>query len=271
MSLAPSRYRQILSNYLLAIPLLLVPTTAFWAEEDDKAGEVIKAAVEALGGARFLAVKNTVSEGRYFFYNKGRKGFARFFDWTVYEDPVKSRSQLGNGKRADITVHNLQLNKGWRKESPVDLKELTEKDMEDFKSQIKKDLNYILKNRRNEDGLSLFYFGPDEISEDGDWEAVEFVDKTNDTVTVYFDRESHFPTKVKSQFTDSLGLRHEREVEFFNWHEIDGVQFSLRSDTHIDGELADQTYIEEIRVNEVIPEDHFLAPPVKVPKKKKKN
>ena len=271
MSMALIRYRPIVTKPLLAILLLLAsPARLGAAQEDGKAAAVVKAAVEALGGARFLAVKNIVSEGRYFFYKAGRKGFTSFFDWTVYEEPVKSRFQFGKGKRAEVTVHNLQLNKGWVKEGPFDRKELTEKQIEDFRRQIKGDLGYLLRNRRNEDGQSMFYYGPGEISGEGDLEAVEFIDKTNNTVTVYFDRESHFPTKVESHFTDGLGLGHKREVEFYNWHEIDGVQLALRTDAHVDGELAEQTFIEVIRVNDAIPEEHFLEPPVKVQKKKKK-
>ena len=116
----------------------------------------------------------------------------------------------------------------------------------------------------------MFYYGPDDISGDGVLEAVEFIDRVNDSVIIYFDRKSHFPNKVESHFTGDLGIRHKRAVEFYNWHDTDGLQAPLRSDTYVDGELSSQTFLEIMRVNQVIPEDYFLKPTVKERKQKKK-
>lgn len=256
----------------IACILLIGLSAVGWRSQGapDRAAQVVQAAIDAMGGKAYLEVKNTVSHGRYFVFRDGRQGFSRFFDWTVYEEPVKSRFQLGNGKNAEVHVHNLELNKGWVKESAFDVREISEQEMEQFKETIKRDLDYLLRNRLDEEGMNEFYYGPDEIAGSGELEAVEFIDRSNDSVVVYFDRKTHLPNKVEGHFTDNLGLRHKEETEFYNWHEISGVLSPLRHDTFVDGELSSQMFLEELLINQVIPAEQFLEPEVKERKKKNK-
>ncbi len=238
-------------------------------EASSKAREVVAAAIEAMGGKAYLKVENSTSEGRYFVFQKGRKGFAKFFDWTVYSDPVKSRFQSGKGKRQIVTVHNMELEKGWRLEGVHDVEPLKPEEIEDFRRVVKRDLDYLLRNRLDEDGLQLFYYGQDEVSGSGNWEAVEFLDTANDSVVVFFDRDTHLPAKVETHVTNKMGVRLKQEKEFYNWHWIDGVFAPLRIDILVDGELSQQQFLEKLAFNTEIPPDYFLEPQAK-PRKNKK-
>ena len=103
--------RSLVASFLLSVVCALWSVVA--AEQPAKAREVIAAAIEAMGGKNYLEVKNYHKVGRRFIFdNKGRRGFAPFQDWTVFE-PIKWRFQLGKDKRRQVQIYNLEIGKGW--------------------------------------------------------------------------------------------------------------------------------------------------------------
>ena len=236
---------------------------------DGKARKVIDAAVTAMGGDAYLEVRNSQSSGRYFIFRKGRKAFTRYRDWTVY-DPVKSRFETGKKEKDQIvSVHNMELNKGWKLEGEFDVEEIPGKELDSWMKSVRKDLNFLIKQRLDEEGMSLYYYGPDDIAGQGEFEAVEFLDASNNSVVVFFDLKSHLPEKVENEYTDDTGLRHKMEWEFYNWHTIQGVHTPLRTDIYLDGEISQQFFIEDLAYNLQIPESQFLEPAIDEKKKAK--
>ena len=253
-------------------PIVTLLLAGLWGAppENAQAQEIIQRAVEAMGGAAFRGIRTRSTSGRYFAFRKGRKAFIRFQSWTQYENPAKFRQQLGKGKRQTVVVYNLELDRGWRQEGLHEVDLISQQQIEDFRHSVKTDIDYLLLNRLDEEGMSFFYFGPDEVAGAGNWEAVEFIDSSNDSVIIYFDVDSHLPAKIESHFTDSMGLRHESSTEFYNWHTFNAVRTPLRLDTYVDGELAQQYFLEETQFNPLIPAEMFLKPVVKPKKDKKK-
>ncbi len=236
---------------------------------EGKARKVIDAAVTAMGGDAYLEVRNSHSSGRYFIFRKGRKAFTRFRDWTVY-DPVKSRFETGkNEKNQIISVHNMELNKGWKLEGEFDVEEIPDKDLNSWMKSVRKDINFLIKQRLDEEGMNLYYYGPDDIAGQGEFEAVEFLDASNNSVVVFFNLNSHLPEKVENEYTDDTGLRHKMEWEFYNWHTIQGVHTPLRTDIYLDGDISQQIFTEDLAYNLQIPESQFLEPAIDEKKKAK--
>ena len=234
--------------------------SAVRAEPPTKAREVIAAAIEAMGGKNYLEVKNYHKVGRRFIFdNRGRRGFAPFQDWTVFE-PIKWRFQLGKDKRRQVQIYNLEIGKGWILEGKNSVEEIPEEEIEDFEKGVQGDIDILLRDRVDEEGMSLFYYGPDEISGSGEYEAVDFLDAFNKSVVIFFDLESHLPLKMETHVINSVGVRLKQETEFENWHTIQGVHTPLRSDHYTDGEMSRQIFIEEITFNVDIPSEYFLEP-----------
>ncbi len=230
------------------------------AEQPSKAREVIAAAIEAMGGKNYLEIRNYHKVGRYFsFDNRGRSGFTPFMDWTVFE-PIKWRFQLGKDKRRQVQIYNLEIGKGWILEGKSSVEEIPEEEIKDFEKGVQVDIDILLRNRVDEEGMSLFYYGPDEISGSGEYEAVDFLDASNKSVVIFFDLESHLPLKMETHIITSVGVRLKQETEFGNWHTIQGVHTPLRSDHYTDGEMSRQIFIEEITFNGDIPPEYFLEP-----------
>jgi len=252
------------AGMFLAI-LLLTGSTLFdlRAEEtgSSKARQVVENAIEAMGGDTYRNVKSTHSYGRYFQFVKGRKGFARYNDWTILE-PVKWRFQQGKGKNQYVMIYNLEQGKGWTLEGEDIVEEIPEDSIERFRRSVKEDLDILLRYRLDEEGMNMFYYGPDDIAGQGKYEAVEFLDLTNNSIVVFFDRQTHLPTKVETHSTDQVGVRHKEELELSNWHDIEGVKTPLRFDFYVDDEISWQRFLEGITFNPEIPPDYFLEPVV---------
>lgn len=257
--LQPLPFILLLVSFEVGLPLQ--------ANEDsgDPARSVIDQAIEAMGGDAYRNVRSSTSQGRLFTFSKKGKGFALYHDWTVY-DPIKSRFQLGEGKRQYVEVYNAELNKGWSLEGERDVTELPAEAVKTFFEEVSVDLDVLLHSRLDEEGMSLFYYGPDEIAGEGNFEAVEFVDRTNNSAVVFFDRDTHLPSKIETHYTDKVGVRHKREQQRFNWHVIEGVNVALNLETYTDDELSSQQFIEQITFNpDEMPSSLFEKP---VPTKK---
>lgn len=251
------------SSLFLLIASVASPASRAEDGQNPKALEVIEAAIEAMGGEKYLNVKNSYSRGRWFMFDRhGRKSFSRYQDWTVYE-PIKSRFQLGEGKRQVARIHNLEAGKGWSvsgEKEDAKVEEIPAEEMERFKDAVKRDLHVLLRQRVNEPQLNLYYWGPEEIAGTGEHEAVEFLDATNMSVVVFFDRKSKLPAKLETTVTNRLGIREKHETEYYNWHTIQGVHTPLRIDDYVDEKMSSQLFIEEISYNIQAPPDLFLAP-----------
>lgn len=237
--------------------------------QDERARAVIARAIEAMGGQAYLDMERISSSGNYFRFKKGAKAFSKYQDWTSFQ-PAKWRFQLGEGKRQYLQVYNLELNQGWVLEGKTSLEPIKEEDLDEFRRAVRQDMDILLRYRVDEEGMNLYYYSRDEVAGQGDWEAVEFLDATNDAVVVFFDRQTGLPAKLESHYTDKLGIRHKVEQLFSNWHVIQGVRMPLNYEVYTDEELSSQRFMSNVVINPAIPASHFLEPVIEEKGKKGK-
>jgi hypothetical protein len=231
------------------------------AEIAPEARKVIDRAIQEMGGDAYLNMNSTSSTGRYFMFRKGRKAFTEYSDWTVY-NPVKWRFQMGEGKRQFVQIYNLESNEGWTLNGKTDVEEMKPEDVEQFKKGVGLDVDVLLRYRLDEEGMNAYYYGPADIAGTGTFEAVEFLDATNNSVVVFFNTKTGLPEKLESHFTDKAGVRHKREHEYYNWHMIQGVNLPLRHDIYVDEEVSEQQFVVDITVNPDLPDSLFTRPVV---------
>ncbi len=264
-NLVPCQLSAVSSQRSVVCALLFVVCFQFSgltakAAQHPRATEVVAAAIEAMGGSNYLEVKNYHKVGRYFIFDRrGRSSFTSFSDWTVFE-PIKWRFQLGEDKRQQVQIYNLEIGKGWILEGENSVEEIPEEDVQEFEVEVQRDIDILLRERVEEEGMNLFYYGPEEIAGTGEYEAVEFLDATNYSVVIFFDLQSHLPSKMETYVTNKAGVRQKHETEFSNWQTIQGVHTPLRSDHYTDGEMSRQIFIEEVSFNDDIPLAYFLEP-----------
>ena len=214
----------------------------------EKARGTIEKSIEAMGGAKFRQVREMQSRGHYYIFKAGQVvGTSKYTDQTRLPD--KSRFQLGEGKNKDLTVFDLAAGKGWHMEGKKDIKEATPEEMQQFRQAVRHSIDNLLRDRLREPGMSLFYYGREDVSGRDDVEAVEMIDADNDSVLLYFDLKTHLPTRMEYVEADARGNRRKQATEFYVWHSIAGVMTPFRLDNFVEGQMASQLFLDDIVYN----------------------
>lgn len=217
-------------------------------------------AVEAMGGEAFLNVWDVVSEGNYFQYDRygASSPLIKFRDYTKLPD--KSRNELGNReKELTITVFNLETDEGWILEGQEETRDATPEEMREFHKLAKHSLDNIFRSRYKDPANRLFHIGPGEGRE-FNLERVKLIDPENDEVTVYFDRMTKLPAKIDYNQVGERGVRQRVTIEYSQWHWIQGIRSSLRTDTYVNGQRSSQSHILAIEYNTGLPDSFFSKP-----------
>jgi hypothetical protein len=218
---------------ILAVAVLagacLHPATSAAGQDDQflmpdqsaaKARQILDEGVQALGGSAYLNVHDVTCTGRIGQFDHAGEvtGFGKFIDYS--QPPFKER-QENLPKKNIIQVYNGD--KGWDLDRGG-VSDAPKADVTDFKEQVQKDLDYILRRRSHEPGMVLRYAGPDVVDlKQAQW--VEMVDSDNRTIRIAFADNTHLPIRKLVETRDPRMQRKIEEIEYYsNYHPIDGVE-----------------------------------------------
>lgn len=189
-----------------------------------KAKQIIQQAIDALGGATYLNVKDSTCTGHLgmFGHSGDLNGFENFID---YEQPPSKERQENLPKRNIIEVNNGD--KGWVLDRGG-VSEAAVSDVARFQEDIKVSLDNILRNRIHEPNMIFRYAGPDVVDlHEVDW--VELVDNENRTIRIAFNRSTHLPVRKTVDTRDPNSQLKSQEVEYYSlYHPIDGIQMPFQ-------------------------------------------
>ena len=185
-----------------------------------KAKQIIAAAVDALGGNAYLNVRDVTCTGRLgqFDHAGDLTGFGEFMDYT--QPPLKDR-QENLPKRNIIQVFNgdngWQLDRGGVTDAP-------RADLSQFKEDIQKDIDNILRHRIHEPNMVFRYGGSDVVDlKQVDW--IELVDGDNRTIRIAFANSTHLPVRKTVESRDPKTQMKTLEIEYYsNYHPLNGIQ-----------------------------------------------
>jgi hypothetical protein len=244
---------------LFALALLLC-ASSLRAQDEERIQALFDSAIEALGGDAYLQVKDIVSEGNYFMFNRegDSSGLIKYNDYTKLPD--KSRYELGNRKKErDVTVFDLGKNEGWILEGQKETRAATAEEMKSFKNAVKHSIEAIFRFRYKDPANKLFYLGPGERG-DISREMVKLLDPENDEVVIYFDRASKLPAKIEYYSQDKQGSRLRHVDEFSQWHKIQGVNTPMRIESYVNGRKSSQQFPLKLTYNNNLPDSFFSKP-----------
>jgi len=230
------------------------------AQDEEKITKLFEDAIAAMGGKAYLDVKDMVTEGNYFIFNRDgdSSGLIKYFDWTTL--PNKSHNEIGNKKKLrDVTVFDLDKNVGWILEGQKETRDATPEEMKSFKKAVNHALDNIMRTRWKDPANKLFYLGPGE-GRDLQLDQVQLIDPENDTVTVFFDRIKKLPAKIEYKDVSARGVQLRQVDEFDQWHMIQGVNTPMRLDGFTNGRKRSQLFVTSIQYNTGIPDAMYTKP-----------
>lgn len=255
-------------TFALALCALLI---AGWAgmqaqtAAPDRGKQIIDQAIGALGGERFLNMRNRLEKGRiYGFFHDQLSGLDVTTTYVEYL-PQTPANELGLrereilGKKQDYSYLFLP-DQGWditfRGARPID-----DEDWQRYRRTMENDILYILKVRHDEPGLQFDYSGS-EVVIGQHVEIVDVTDAKDRTVRVYFDHNTFLPVRETFSWQDPKTREHnDEEIDYDKWRDAgDGVMWPFSIERQRNGYKTYQMFASHVEVNQSIPTNVFDLP-----------
>jgi hypothetical protein len=234
----------------------------------EKGKRIIDETLAALGGERFLTMRDRVETGRaYSFYHDQLRGLSIARIYTRYlsrsEPPQPGflgvRERQSFGKREESAVLFTEDGKGWqltfRGARPVAADLLAR-----FWDTTERNFFYILRQRLGEPGL-IFDWRGSEVWSNNPVDVVDITDAGNRVVTVYTHRSTRLPLRQVFFRRDPRTKERNEEVTVFSkYREVGGVQWPHVIQRERNGEKIFEMYAEGVVVNQGLTDDLFTLP-----------
>jgi hypothetical protein len=225
----------------------------------ERGAELIKQAVQARGGERFMNFTNIVSAGIFTQFQKGLSTIPRqFVDWIVYPD--KERTDFGKGKKKN---RNIQVNvgkTGWVYDGDSEtLKDQTDKQIEEYLESVDFDIDRLMRRAVKGAGVEVGFAGREETRPGERADAVAIRFKSDQTAYLLLDSQTHLPMSLSYEKTEDGGLV-KHETRYNQYVDYDGVKFPNIVDFFRDNVQTGRVNLESIKLNTQVSDDLFVKP-----------
>jgi hypothetical protein len=261
--------RPLLALSLLLLSGLIVSLSAQSAPHqtegsaDEKSEEIMKKALEAVGGNSFLNVRTVVGRGFFTGYQEGVSQLpTRFLDYISYPD--KERTEFtSSGIKAIQTNFGEQ---GWLYDGATKtLTDMKTPQVEDFKRGMRTSVENLLRGWWRKEKGSVKYVGRREAGvgmrnetvrltyPNGFWIEYEFGARDGKPAKIIYRRER---TKADSNEVEEV----KEEDHLLKFITVDGVTAPWVIDHLINGFQTSRINYESIEYNRVLPDTLFVKP-----------
>jgi hypothetical protein len=229
----------------------------------EKAEQIIKRGIEAVGGSAYLNVQNVVGRGFFTAYQDGASQLpTRFLDYIVYPD--KERTEF-----TTAGVRVIQTNtgeKGWLYDGATkSLHDQKPAQIEDFKRSMRTSIDNPLRGWWRKEGATLSYAGRREAGLAKRNETVRITYPDGFWIEFEFGAKDGLPAKVI--YKRNRKLEDSDEAEEISEEDrlakpvsIDGVTAAFVVDHFINGKQTSRINYESIEFNRPIPTSLFAKP-----------
>lgn len=252
---------------VLCLPILLAAVAPAQEQRTAKAAaQVIQDAVQALGGDRFLEMRDRIEEGRFYaFYREDLSGMSRAKIYTRYLVPpvpmkpdffgLRERRAFGKKGEDFFVVYN-EL--GGYEITYKGAKPLDKDVFETYQETLFHNVLYTLRMRLKEPGLIFDPAGVD-IVENQPCNVVDIVDSENRITKVWFHQSTKLPVKQRWERRDEKTRDRIEEVTIFDkYRDIGGGvmwPYVLRRERN--GARNFEMYADSIIINQDLTDDLF--------------
>ena len=230
----------------------IAPAIVSAQTRQEKGRKLIDEALAALGGAKFLGMKDRIERGRAYSYYRDRLSglsIARFE--TLYDDlapGIKQRDKQIFGKKQDYYVIFEGNGKAWdvgfrgAKPMPDDL-------VQQWQESVLRNPMYILRCRTQEPGM-IFERRGLEVFDNQSVEIVDVTDSDNREIAIYLNASTKLPIRgyFKRQNQKDKGWD-EQDTRYSKYRDTQGVMWPWAITRSRNGERNFELYSEEVQMN----------------------
>jgi len=244
-----------LRNVAKIVPLILAMALASTATaQTDKSATVINEMIAALGGKKFLDVREIQMSGKLFVFKRDQmSGTGDFADYIKYPD--KLRRETGTGKIKPAEIFNGDS--GWMV-SDRKIEEYPATEVKEFQAAFRTGFQYVARFVLGKPGLTTLYVGGALIDYKPN-DIVEFRDSGH-FFRLYVDQQTHLPTKMEVRRAGEVFMR---EEQYANWHEFQSIKTPLYIIKLQDGERKQEMRLANVAYNTGLADSLFNPPSAK--------
>ncbi len=225
---------------------------------EEKAEQIIRQAVEALGGNAYLNVRNSVGRGRYSLYKEGQLGpLYTFVDYIIY--PNWERTEFRGDDMKSIQTNTGET--GWIYDGMLkSLKDMKPNQVADFKFAMRVNVDNFLRGTWRKESAKIAYAGRREAGLAKRNETVRVTYPDGFSVEFEFGAQDHLPAKVLYKRLNEEGAEVKEEDRMLQYLKIDGIMTPFVVDHYREGAQASRINYESVQFNAQIPDSLFTRP-----------
>ncbi len=226
---------------------------------DPKAEQILRRAVEALGGNNYVNVRSSVGRGLFTSFKDGVSGLpSSFIDYIVYPDRERTEFRSSEGR----VIQTNTGAKGWLFDGATrSIKDMKSEQVEDFRFAMRTSIDTLLRDLwRKESGAALNYIGRREAGLARRNEVVRLIYADGLAVEFEFGAKDGLPAKVIYTRKDSEGKEAPEEDRFAQYVSTNGIVAPFIIDHYRASVQTSRINYKSLDFNAPIAEELFTKP-----------
>jgi hypothetical protein len=215
-------------------------------QNSDKAKAIIEQGIQALGGEIYLTIRDREQQGRGYGFHHGNPTGGGGPFWSFSEFPDKERVEFTKERDiAQVFVGDKGYEITFKGPHPVE-----QKDLDDYLRRRRYSLDRVLRTWINDPGVVMLFEG-NAIAAQHSAYQVTLVNAQNESVTLYFDTDSHLPIKKSFEWRDPVDKQKNLEEEVYdNYRPVSGIMAPHNVTRYFNGDMSNQRYLTSVTINQ---------------------
>ncbi len=212
----------------------------------NKAKSVIEQGIQALGGPTWLTLRDREQQGRGYGFHAGRPTGSGGVFWSFIEFPDKERVEFTKERDiAQVFVGNKGYEITYKGPHPVEAK-----DLEDYLRRRHFSLDTVLRTWVNDPSVVLLFDG-NAVAAQHPALQVTLINAKNESVTLYFDIDTHLPVRKTFEWRDPVDRQKNLEEEVYdNYKPVSGIMAPFSITRFFNGDMSNQRFLNSVTINQ---------------------
>jgi hypothetical protein len=215
-------------------------------QNSDKAKAVIEQGIQALGGQIYLTIRDREQQGRGYGFHHGNPTGGGGPFWSFSQFPDKERVEFTKERDiAQVFVGDKGYEITFKGPHPVE-----QKDLDDYLRRRRFSLERVLRMWVNDPGVVMLFEGNALAAQHPAYQ-VTLVNAQNESVTLYFDSDSHLPIKKSFEWRDPVDKQKNLEEEVYeNYRLVSGIMAPYNITRYFNGDMSNQRFLNTVTINQ---------------------
>jgi hypothetical protein len=222
-------------------------------ENTRKAKDIVQQGIQALGGQAYLNIRDREQNGRGYVLHHGRQEGVGVLFWSFSEFPDKERVELTPQRDvAELYVGDKGYEITYKGVHPVE-----QKDLVDYLRQRHFSLDTVLRTWVNDPAV-LFLFEGAATAAQHPAQQVTLINAKDESVTLYFDADTHLPIKKTFAWRDPVDRQKNLEEEIYeNYRLVSGVMVPYNVTRYFNGDMSRERFFFNVTINQGLDQAMF--------------